>query len=637
MSSRQPRLIKPVVIPRRNYNGILTTGKPFARAWAPALEAFGIMEDEFLKFIDGLNGAKQGNEAWGAVGQVGGLVGKFASLDPSGVTSIVGHSIKGVALIGGTVSKRGPYALKVSYLKSANEKLFGPKGLSVQIIDTENLRVELGLKPDVPIVLPLDPATMSMGQKDKKGPHRLSALDSAHRVIRALTGHISGVFIYGATSVNQQRDSDAIAKISVKTELDIQLQRQKAINCLQKAKQAKTEDEKQKYLKQSASYDTEVKMAEDSVWLLVRDLDRTLIQPGETYTASTLYKGGIKYTGEFRDDEQHGKGVLTDPDGTTYAGEFANGKKHGQGCIRYSTGAYLTGSFLDGKQNGLGTVYSLDGGRFSGGYKDAKRHGPGVISWADGRFEKVEYKEGKANGFSTYGDIKGGIWYAIMRNGEVVGDRVEITEGSAELPTQVPGGYTWRGGIKNGEPHGYGMAQWPSTGQTYVGFWETGESCGWGAFTNKQGDRATRDRNNGPMKVVRGSFSQKDGYFWIGKWDGDRRTGDGAARFPNGDQYIGKFVDGIPSGEGRYIWKNGDVDTGVFTNGALNGFGKRIRKDVFIYTGGFQNSQFHGHGVWYFNIIAARCEATFQQGKPKAFGASWQGRQRVPAEFKVWA
>jgi hypothetical protein len=139
------------------------------------------------------------------------------------------------------------------------------------------------------------------------------------------------------------------------------------------------------------------------------------------------------------------------------------------------------------------------------------------------------------------------------------------------------------------------------------------------------------------MKVVLGLFSQKDGYFWIGEWDGDRRTGGVAARFPNGDQYIGKFVDGIPTDEGKYIWKDGDVNTGVFTNGALNGFRKRIRKDVFIYTGGFQNGQFHGHGGWYFNIIAARCEETFRAGNPKAFGASWQCRERVPAEFKVWA
>jgi hypothetical protein len=91
----------------------------------------------------------------------------FASLDPSGVTSIVGHSIKGVALIGGTVSKRGPYAMNVGYLKSANEKLFGPKGLSVQIMDTKNLPMELGLQPDAPINLPLGPATMSRGQKGK--------------------------------------------------------------------------------------------------------------------------------------------------------------------------------------------------------------------------------------------------------------------------------------------------------------------------------------------------------------------------------------------------------------------------------------------------------------------------------------
>lgn len=555
MSRKQARLVEPVVIPRHNHNWVLKADKPFARAWSPALEAFGITEDEFLEFIDGLNlgtRAKQSkvNKAWDALSDVGGLVGSLAFLDPSGVTKIVGHSIKGVALIGGTVFKRGPDVIKIRYLKRANETFFRPKGLSVQIVDTKTLRIELGLRPDAPLVLPLDQATLSMGQKEK---------------------------------------------------CEIQ----------------------------SASYYTEA----NSEWLLVRDLDRTSIKPGETYTASGLYGGRTIYNGEFRDGKPHGKGILTDPEAATYTGEITNGKKHGQGCIKYSTGAYLTGSFVDGEQDGLCTVYNPDGSRFSGGYKAGKRQGPGVVSWADGRFEKVEYQEGKANGISTYGDIKGGIWYTMVRDGKAIGNRIQITDG--ELLTEVSEGYTWQGGVKNGKPQGYGTAKWPSTGLSYVGFWDGGGAHGWGAFTNKEGDRETRDRNHGTMEVVRGSFSKSNGYFWIGEWYGEKRTGDGAARFTNGDQYVGKFVDGIPNGEGKYIWKDGDIDTGVFSNGSLNGIGKRVRKDLFIYTGGFQNSQFHGYGVWYSDKFAARLEAMFQRGIPRASGASWQGRERVPAEFKV--
>ena len=48
-----------------------------------------------------------------------------------------------------------------------------------------------------------------------------------------------------------------------------------------------------------------------------------------------------KYEGEWKGDEEHGKGILTYSDGATYIGQWRNGEKHGQGCLTLRNGSVV--------------------------------------------------------------------------------------------------------------------------------------------------------------------------------------------------------------------------------------------------------------------------------------------------------
>ena len=74
-----------------------------------------------------------------------------------------------------------------------------------------------------------------------------------------------------------------------------------------------------------------------------------------------LWNDGREYAGNFKDDELHGEGSLYYPDGKKYEGEFLNGKRHGEGTFTYPDGTAFIGKFIKGKQEGLGTCINVDG------------------------------------------------------------------------------------------------------------------------------------------------------------------------------------------------------------------------------------------------------------------------------------
>ena len=41
------------------------------------------------------------------------------------------------------------------------------------------------------------------------------------------------------------------------------------------------------------------------------------------------YADGVKYIGDWKDDNKHGQGTVTWPNGDKYIGEWKNDKKHG--------------------------------------------------------------------------------------------------------------------------------------------------------------------------------------------------------------------------------------------------------------------------------------------------------------------
>ena len=74
-----------------------------------------------------------------------------------------------------------------------------------------------------------------------------------------------------------------------------------------------------------------------------------------------IWKNGRKYLGTFKNDELHGQGTLFYPDGKQYEGEFLNGKRHGKGTFIYSDGTAYIGNFINGKEDGVGECINENG------------------------------------------------------------------------------------------------------------------------------------------------------------------------------------------------------------------------------------------------------------------------------------
>ena len=55
------------------------------------------------------------------------------------------------------------------------------------------------------------------------------------------------------------------------------------------------------------------------------------------------------YIGDYRDNQLHGHGTLTWPDGDKYVGQVRDSQQHGQGIHTCPDGEKLVGEFKDGE------------------------------------------------------------------------------------------------------------------------------------------------------------------------------------------------------------------------------------------------------------------------------------------------
>ncbi|KAJ5527799.1 hypothetical protein N7513_011958 [Penicillium frequentans] len=134
--------LKPCVIPQitKVFGGSYMS--PFVRVRVPELEQqTPLSPSELMAFIDGLNEAFLGNPALQATNAVGSIVG----LVPLGTAQLVGAGLNvGAGLATAGVS----HARTKSYMKTANERIFKPKGLHVQISKTDKMLSQIGMPND---------------------------------------------------------------------------------------------------------------------------------------------------------------------------------------------------------------------------------------------------------------------------------------------------------------------------------------------------------------------------------------------------------------------------------------------------------------------------------------------------------
>lgn len=110
------------------------------------------------------------------------------------------------------------------------------------------------------------------------------------------------------------------------------------------------------------------------------------------YSATRVLPGAIRETEEVREEAiQFARG--------TYTGELRNGEPHGEGVMEMNNGDTYRGEFREGLFHGQGIYTWADGSRFSGSFRQGEMHGDGEFKTAAG--ESVAARDAPASR-STY-------------------------------------------------------------------------------------------------------------------------------------------------------------------------------------------------------------------------------------------
>ncbi|KAE8379376.1 hypothetical protein BDV26DRAFT_170356 [Aspergillus bertholletiae] len=135
-------LPKPVVIPQTSHSIHGSIYRPFARAYAPALEKLGISQTDFLAFVDALNEVWLANPYIQAISTTS-AVACFVPLLQLQIAALGVHAAAEYGSI--KVSQMRTQA----YMRLANEQLFRPRGLRVQVLKTRAMLAEVGIPGEV--------------------------------------------------------------------------------------------------------------------------------------------------------------------------------------------------------------------------------------------------------------------------------------------------------------------------------------------------------------------------------------------------------------------------------------------------------------------------------------------------------
>ncbi|RXZ78818.1 hypothetical protein EBB07_25260 [Paenibacillaceae bacterium] len=87
------------------------------------------------------------------------------------------------------------------------------------------------------------------------------------------------------------------------------------------------------------------------------------------------------------------------------------------------------------------------------------------------------------------------------------------------------------------------------------------------------------------LKHGYGIYTWKDGTKYEGDWRADFEHGIGEKYYSNGDSYIGKWEEGLFEGKGTYRWKDGSVYEGEWKDNMMHGKGTKTDAQGVAYDG----------------------------------------------------
>lgn len=338
--------------------------------------------------------------------------------------------------------------------------------------------------------------------------------------------------------------------------------------------------------------------------------DKVPLKPPAPPSDGSSYKGGIvNYL-------YHGKGVLTNYDGSILSGEFREGKIYkGKGAMIDEHGRKIVGSWKNGVLLGRTTLLNTDGSIFVGkleGTTGEKCGERGKLTYPDGAVYVGEWANGKPHGsgkfLSRTGDGYEGAYVAGKRHGQ----------GKQVLTT----GIVYEGEWVNNLYHGMGFlfskcgrlsvqAEFRH-GKIYTGMGRIpiGETGGASAvFSWHQGRRqSTSGAQKGQEKMedvplnydyegvfeegnlIHGKVVNVDGSEYLGDLRDGKSHGMGRRTYRNGDVYEGGWSAGLRHGQGKLAYSDGSTLQGEFRDGKIyTGSGARQSKAGNIQQGNWIN------------------------------------------------
>ena len=149
-------LDKPILIPRLNPGPNI----PFARAWAPSLQAYDISQHDFLSFLDNLNVVCAPHPAARILEM---LAFGVAFVPADGADGISG----GLALLAALTAWAIARSRRKKYLALVNAMLFHPRGLHARVVSTKQMRAMLDIAPGEPLMAPLGQETLALSAQER--------------------------------------------------------------------------------------------------------------------------------------------------------------------------------------------------------------------------------------------------------------------------------------------------------------------------------------------------------------------------------------------------------------------------------------------------------------------------------------
>ncbi|KAM6156254.1 MORN repeat-containing protein 3 [Rhynchocyon petersi] len=157
-------------------------------------------------------------------------------------------------------------------------------------------------------------------------------------------------------------------------------------------------------------------------------------------------KNGTIYEGDWKFGKRDGYGTLSHPNPETgkymrvYSGWWADDKKSGYGIQFYGIKEYYEGEWCQSQRSGWGRMYYTNGDIYEGQWLQDKHHGEGMLRLQNGNRYEGHWQRGMKNGPGRFfyldcGQLFEGFW---VDNVPKSGTMIDFGRDEAPAPTKFP-------------------------------------------------------------------------------------------------------------------------------------------------------------------------------------------------------